>query len=159
MDRMLRVEYDFSTLLSLLGLKRSDSRIQRFIRHFGSSAIITVFRDEAEGMDDECVEFKELGFGLAFDEGTLRSIHVHSGEKGDDYGRYGYPLPMEIRFEHSKSDVLSLLGSPAAKGGGIRDEYFGNIPDWVRYHADGYTVHVEFSSDLRQIRTVTLEEV
>ena len=42
-------------------------------------------------------------------------------------------------------------------GGGGYDDFFGDIPDWIKYeNQNGYSVHVEFTPDSQSIGMVTL---
>lgn len=145
--------YDAEELVSLIGLSRSDNKVQTFINQFGTAPVFTV--DKEDDADDEFVEFKEQGLAICFEKDVLMSICLHSGERTADFATYGHPLPMGICFEQSKSELLDSFGSPAAEGGG-HDAFFGDVPDWFRYKMDGYSVHMQFAPDLRSIRTVTV---
>jgi hypothetical protein len=147
--------HNVDTMISYLGAMRSDKRIETFIRQFFLPPLITV--DKVDDADDEFIEFKPHGFGLTFDKGILKSFHLHSGGPDDEYARYGLPLPKGIKFEHSKSDLLAILPPPTVEGGGCDDDFFGYIPDWIRYDCvDGHSVHVEFTSGGQSIRIVTV---
>ena len=141
-------------LSSLLGARRSDTRVDAFIREFTPPPIITV--DKEDDADDEFIEFKTQGFGLAFDGDVLQAIHLHSGEQDDDYAKYDLPLPMGIQFQQSKAELLSRLPPPDVTGGGC-DSFIGPVPPWVRFdRVDGHSVHVEFTADTKGIRMVTV---
>lgn len=145
--------FDINSLASLIGLNRSDDRIEFFIKKISSEPIITVDKDD--GADDEFVEFKRSGFGLHFMNDVLESIHFQLGRKQSDYTRFKYPLPLGICFEQSKSEILNILGSPAVRGGGD-DNFFGHVPDWFKYHKGGYAIHIEFGPDSKSIESVTI---
>lgn len=141
-------------LLSMLGAERSELRIEAFIHAFDPPPMITT--DKENGAEDEFIEFKPHGFGLVFERDTLHSFHLHSGEQDDEYSRYDLPLPMGIRFEQSRSELLDRLSPPHAEGGG-RDGVFGHVSDWIRYDsAGGLSIHVEFASEKGSIRVVTV---
>ncbi len=148
------IPHHLDRLLSLLGAKRSDENVEAFIRKFDPPPIITV--DKEDDADDEFIEFKSQGFGLAFAGDILHSFHLHAGEEDDDYARYDLPLPMGLSFHQLKSELLEHLPQPDAEGGG-HDDFFGDIPDWIRFdNVDGYSIHLEFTPNNRRIRVVTV---
>jgi hypothetical protein len=153
---MTNVFYDTERLASLLGVSRSDNMLQAFIDRFSPPPIITVYKEDDE--DREYLEFKEEGFEFCFDSDVLLAIFLYSGGKDSDYSGYCPPLPMGICFHHSKSELLDLLPHPNDRGGGYYQIDDGRmIPDWIRFdNEDGHSVHVEFTSDRRNIRMVTL---
>lgn len=148
-DKLFRVE----NLSRLLGGSRSEEPLRRLIEQSGSAPVCTA--DKEDGVDEEFVEFKEPGVGLYFEGDILTSIFLHSAGGGSSYAGYAHPLPIGIRFEHSRAELLGLLGPPDAAGGG-RDEFFGAVPSWVKYKTPGYVVHVEFALDSKSVRMVTM---
>ena len=145
-------------LIDLLGARRTDPRIESLICESEPPPEITV--DKGDDADDEFVEFKAHGFGLAFDHDILQSIHLHSGLQDDGYTRYELPLPMGVAFTRSKSDLLSCLPEPDVVGGGCNDVCFGPVPEWIRYDKQGeYSVHFEFTPDVQAVVMVTLMQL
>jgi filamentous hemagglutinin len=145
--------FDINNLAPLIGLKRSDDSIEFFINKVSTIPTITVDKDD--DADDEFIEFKRSGFGLHFMNNVLESIHFQFGRKNSDYTKFEYPLPLGIRFEQSKSEILNILGSPVAQGGG-QDDFFGHVPDWFKYNKDGYAIHIEFDPDSKSVESVTI---
>jgi hypothetical protein len=119
-DKLFSVE----NLSRFLGVKRSNGGLRAFIEQSGATPVSTV--DKEDDADDEYVEFKEQGVGFYFENDTLVSIFLHSGSDGSGYAKYDHPLPMGIQLDQSKADVVALLGSPNAEGGGRRGS-FGEI--------------------------------
>jgi len=146
--------YKVDKLINLLGLNRHDEQIDMFLKQVCATPEITI--DKEDGADDEYIEFKELGFGLHFMSDILSAIHFHSEYDISDYKMYYHPLPMGIHFKQSKSEILAFLGEPDDKGGGGYDEFFGYIPNWIKYKMDDYTLHIEFTSDCKRIQVVTI---
>lgn len=152
---MMNINYNPEQLISLLGLFRSDSKIEEFISNIGINPINTV--DKEDGADDEFIEFKEQGLGLTFDKDKLIQISLYSGEKDSDYAKYSNSLPKGISFEQSQSELQTLLGPPNAKGGGHYNDFFGRlIPNWIRYDMKNYALQIQFTSDLNSIHSITL---
>jgi len=144
--------YNFEKLISLLELKRSDDRIDKFIEQL--SIAPEVYIDKDDGADVEYIEFKEYGFCLYFDEGILDSIFIYSEKNDEDYEGYSLSLPMGISFNNSKSDLIKLLGVPSSKGGGV----FKNILPWIKYIMNGYNIHFEFIKRSKSIKMITIEK-
>lgn len=142
-------------LISLLGVHRRDKKILDFLDGFSSSKpIVTI--DDADGANEEYIEFKSLGFCLYFDDESLISIFIHSAEDGTDYSAFECPLHMGLSLKMTRADVELLLGSPSQKGGG-KDPFWGEIPMWVKYEFDRYYLHIEFRKGSEIIRMVTFE--
>jgi hypothetical protein len=144
--------FEIDELIRLIGCDRSDSRFVKFIA-LDHPPVFTV--DGEDGADDEYVEFKGVGVGFYFESNKLTSVFLHSGEDGTDYERYEDSLPMGIFFGQSKNEVAKTLGSPDDQGGG-HDEFFGDIPEWFKYHTDACTMHIEFAPASKRIRMVSL---
>ena len=150
----MKEPHHIDRLNELLGAHRTDSRLDAFIGQFDPPPVITV--DKEDDADDEFVEFKAQGFGLAFDQDVLQAVHIRSGQQDDGYTKYNLSLPMGITFSQSKSEVLAILPPPDVEGGGC-DGFFGPVPEWIRYDkTDGHSVHLEFTSDAQAVQMVTL---
>ena len=148
--------FGVDSLIRLIGCDRSDSRFVKIVAHSDHPPVSTVFRED--DADEEYLEFKDVGVGLYFDSNKLMSVFLHSGEDGTDYERYENPLPMGIYFGQSKNEVANTLGSPDEQGGGY-DEFFGDVPDWFKYHMDCYAVHIKFAPGSERIQMVSLMPV
>jgi len=96
--------------------------------------------------------------GLSFvvdDDGRVDTVHLHA-EGHEGYSGYGGMIPLGVRFDMSRAQVRSILGSPTASGEARQIKGYGEGPAWDRFDlADGH-MHVEYVKDLRSIQLVTL---
>lgn len=145
--------FDINNITPLIGLNRSDERVEKFLNELPPEPIITIDKDD--GADDEFIEYKDSGFGLHFMNDAFECIHFQFGRKNSDYNEFKHPLPFGIRFEQSKSEILNILGFPGMQGGG-HDDFFGHVPDWFKYNKDGYAIHIEFGSESKGVESVTI---
>ena len=150
---MSKRTFDVKTMANLLGCLRSDKQVKDFIDRIESTP--TFYVDKEDGAYEEYIEFKDLGFCLYFDHDFLNSIFLFSKENDQGYACYSCPLPMGMKFEQSKSDVMKSCGSPEIEGGG-HDNFFGDIPPWIKYQIDSHTVHIEFTPDTKRVSMITL---
>lgn len=89
------------------------------------------------------------------DDGRIRTVHLHAaGHEG--YASYVGVMPCGLRFEMSRADVRSILGSPTAFGEPRPIEHYGEGPAWDRFSMGTAQIHVEYRGDQRAIRLVTL---
>ncbi len=149
-DALLHID----RLIDLLGKMRSDKNVDTFINQFDPPPIITIEKDD--GPDDEFVEFKESGFGFHFMKDKLVCIHFHSEIDCTDYAIYKHPLPMGICFEQSKSELVNMFGKPDAEGGGNKSDFFGEIPVWLKYRKNKYTIQIQFTDKCEGIGVVSV---
>jgi hypothetical protein len=89
------------------------------------------------------------------DDGRIGTIHLYAeGHQG--YAGYSGVIPSGIRFDMSRAEVRSILGSPAAFGEARQIEYYGEGPPWDRFDLDGAHMHVEYAKGMHSIQLVTL---
>lgn len=146
--------YDVEALISMLGFNRLDTKIAKFIKQFIPPPLIRINREI--DIKYEYIEFRKMGFCLYFENDILDSIFLYSDIKDYDYCKYESSLPLCIFFEQTKAELIDLIGEPDIKGGGENDPFLGYIPCWVKYKLDKYTLHVEFTPDLKKIQLITL---
>jgi filamentous hemagglutinin len=139
-----------SDLKALLGKRRDDFIVRRFLKELGDDA--KVLAEE----DGTYYEFQQRGVSLLFDlEERLKAIYLyHAGRDG--YTQYAGDLPDRITFMDHQDDVLRKLGAPSKAGGGEASLLYEVVPNWIRYDHDGYSVHVELSAADGSVSLVTL---
>jgi hypothetical protein len=96
--------------------------------------------------------------GLSFvvgEDGRIRTVHLHA-EGHEGYSGYVGEIPRGVRFDMSRAEVRSILGSPDASGEARLIEHYGEGPAWDRFDLVGAQMHVEYVKDLRSIQLVTL---
>jgi hypothetical protein len=96
--------------------------------------------------------------GLSFivdDDGRIRTVHLHA-EGHEGHAAYLGVIPLGVRFDMSRAEVRSVLGSPTASGEAHQIEGYGEGPAWDLFDLAGAQMHVEYAKDQRSIRLVTL---
>lgn len=73
-------------------------------------------------------------------------------------------LPNSLEFGMTKLQVEKTLGEAQRNGGGFTD-VFGEIPFWLKYYLEGYSLHIQFRSEsiggeieMITLGSLTLEE-
>lgn len=83
----------------------------------------------------------------------IQSIHLFaesiktSGYKGE--------VPLKLNFSMAQDSVRRQLGNPI-KGGGEYRDIWGDVPLWDKYFFDGYTLHIQYTSDKFGIELITI---
>ncbi len=96
--------------------------------------------------------------GVSFvvgDDGLIGTVHVHP-EGHEGYRGYVGPIPSGIRFDMTRAEVRSHLGSPSAAGEPRTIDYYEDGPAWDRFDLGHAQMHVEYAVDGRSIQLVTL---
>lgn len=96
--------------------------------------------------------------GLSFvvgDDGRIRTIHLHA-EGHEGYEGYVGLIPSGIRFDMSRAEVRSALGTPSASGEPRQIEHYGEGPAWDRFDLPEAQMHIEYAVDQRSVQLVTL---
>jgi hypothetical protein len=96
--------------------------------------------------------------GLSFivgGDGRVRTVHLHA-EGHEGYVGFAGELPEGIRFDMSRAEVRSILGSPGASGEPRAVDFYGEAPAWDRFVLETAQVHVEYGPDQNSIQLVTL---
>lgn len=141
-----------SKLVNLLGRDMDDVDVLSFVASISN---------DAKWDHEEDASFCSMhpnGLEIKFDEhGKVSSIFLFSqGEDGAQ--EYGNPLPVELRFSHSRDDVRRELGMPFQSGGG---GVFLNEPVafWDKYRYPTHLLHIQYAPDQKSVKRITLEDL
>jgi hypothetical protein len=156
-------ELSFDKLAHFLGRAPDDRELINFLREIEVEAAIEPSDNFAY------IECHRKGFDLTFEDEVvffekdevpvgkllLVAIHLYSeGQQG--FKRFEGALPEGITFEEDMMGARNKLGVPAKTGGG-KTKAGKWIPAWDRHTRDKYSIHLQYSSDLKRINVITLQ--
>lgn len=133
-----------SDFLSLLGRPVHGHEVTNLLQSTGERPeVVDVLGDGNVDM-----EFKSSGFSLSADtQGIVQVVHIRL-EPREGYEPYNGVLPCNLISGQSRDEVLAVMGTPTASGGGNRDPQFGDIiPLWLSFNRGAHVVHFEFGRD------------
>ena len=116
---------------------------------------------------DDAVELETIGgtgygdaprSGLSFvvgEDGRVEAVHLYAdGHQG--YDGYVGVIPSGIRFDMSRGQVRTVLGSPGVSLERRRFEGQGDYPAYDLFDLGGAYMHLEYAPDLGSIQLITL---
>ncbi len=129
---------DFNSLQNLDGLKKLKIPTPEYIDR------------------DSYVEIQSHGFSFVLEEGEkVSSIHLYSEGK-DDYCEFKSNIPGGVKFNDSRTEVISKLGEPISSGERCVVPIFGEKPAWDNFCVRDNIVHIEYNDSLNSIELITL---
>ena len=136
-------------LVRLLNAPIGDAALEAALRRLP--------KPEIRSSDGETYySFRRSGISLLFDEeSVLKSIFLYPAGR-DGFGEYGGELPGGVGFRDLSQDVVRMLGTPTARGGGGKSAIYDVVPKWLRYDFAGHSAHFEFDPGTGSVSLVTI---
>jgi hypothetical protein len=119
----------FESWLPLFGLPSTDDKVRSLLADYGSQELFKLRPTWSSGG----VDFKDLGFAVSFTSefnlsGGSPKVAIVSGvimklmlgKTSKNWKTYQGPLPNGLKSDHSKEQVLNVLGTPET----LSDDFF-----------------------------------
>lgn len=154
----------FIPLLRFLGTREDNAELNGFLAQFGAKPEICVVEHTSS------LSYKQAGFSLdfieqewvvpdsrAFEKGirVLRAVFLYSNGC-DGFRQYQGPLLCDLLLSDTRSNIQRKLGQPSVSGGGNKGPSNMVWPLWDRYDFEDFSMRVDYSEGVQNIRTITL---
>lgn len=149
------MEFSAEDCLIFLGRAYSELRHNEVYRNYFIGMEVSGYEDSfSVSSHGKGIELKLT------DELVCKAIFFFS-EESEDRKAFSDLLPLSLDFSMSITDVRKLLGLPHRSGGGEGEAniFYGSIPQWDKYLFDGFSLHVQYNSELSRIKMLTAEMV